>query len=407
MGTSMQREVGKGGVAIGRHRLCRALPLLLAASAACSDGRDATRLLLPEPPPGEPLPGEPHPADGALEVPAFLGLPLTEADSDSSPPLLSQTGAFVDLERLDAAPGILPYSVQSPLWSDGAQKRRWMALPSGGHIGFSEEGAWSFPEGTVFIKQFGMVLDERTPDVVRRLETRFLVAAQGGDVYGLVYKWDDDQRDARLLLDGGEDVLDIVGADGSVRQQRYTYPSPRACGACHSERSGFFMGARTAQLNGEYHASAGEPSADEAGENQLEAWAALDMFDTQFTDAEPAAHERLAPLADAAAPLEARVRSYWDSNCSSCHNAASPFPSWDARFSTPLEEQGVLLAAPHSGGAPDGVRLIVPGDPEHSLIYLRSQSDQPGTRMPPLLRNRVDDRYVELLREWIESLPAP
>jgi uncharacterized repeat protein (TIGR03806 family) len=394
MGKVMRFEVGKGGVAVARRKVWRVL--LLAAAWGCSDGTDETRLLA-EPPLG-----------GASEVPAFLGLPLTAADSASSPPLLSATGAFADLATLEAASGILPYSVQSPLWSDGAQKRRWMALPSGSRVGYAEEGAWQFPEGTVFIKHFGMLLDERAPDDVHRLETRFLVAAQGGGYYGLVYKWDDDQRDARLLLDGGEELLDIIGADGSLRQQRYTYPSQRACGACHSERSGQVMGVRTAQLDGPYRRGAGEPSApaESTNENQLTAWAALDVFDAASAEA-LSGHQHLVPLADEAASLETRIRSYWDSNCATCHNAASPFPSWDARFSTPLDEQGVLLAEPHSGSSPDGVRLIVPGDPEHSLIYLRSQSDQPALRMPPLLRNRVDETYVELLRQWIEALPAP
>jgi uncharacterized repeat protein (TIGR03806 family) len=396
MGRLMRREVGKGGVGTVLHWMRRGLPSLLIAG--CSGGQDETTLLL-----------GPQPEDAA-QVPAFLGLPLTAADSASSPALLSETGAFVDLARLDAAPGVLPYSVQSPLWSDGAQKRRWMALPSGSHVGYAEQGPWQFPEGTVFIKQFGMVLDERAPDDVLRLETRFLVSAQGGGVYGLVYKWDEDQRDARLLLDGAEEVLDIVAADGSVRQQRYTYPSQRACGACHSARSGYVMGARTAQLDGEYRPSAGEPNALAEGDgepaaNQLAAWAERDVFDAPVAEA-LSARERLVPLADEAAPLEARVRSYWDSNCSSCHNEAAPFPSWDARFSTPLDEQGVLLAPPRSGAAADDVRLIVPGDAERSLIYLRSQSEAPDQRMPPLLRNRVDARYVELLREWIESLPA-
>jgi len=397
MGKLMRREVGKGGVGKVLSGLRRALPSLLIAG--CSGGQDETTL----------LPELELPEDGA-QVPAFLGLPPTAADSASSPSLLSEVGVFVDLARLEAAPGVLPYSVQSPLWSDGAQKRRWMALPSGSRVGYAEQGPWRFPEGTVFIKHFGMVLDERAPDDVLRLETRFLVAAQGGGFYGLVYKWDDEQRDARLLLDGAEEVLDIVAADGSVRQQRYTYPSQRACGACHSERSGYVMGARTAQLDGEYQPSVGEPSAiAESGEDpaasQLAAWAERDVFDAPVAEA-LSAHERLIPLADEAAPLEVRVRSYWDANCSSCHNEASPFPSWDARFSTPLAEQGVLLAPPQSGAVADDVRLIVPGDAERSLIYLRSQSEQPNVRMPPLLRNRVDDRYVELLREWIESLPA-
>lgn len=401
MGKAMRLEVGKGGERSGLSQVRRVLPGLLIVVWGCSGGQDETTLLAPEPPPEEsPL------------VPAFLALPLTAAASADAPTLLSETGAFADLARLEAAPGVLPYSVQSPLWSDGAQKRRWMALPSGSHVGYAEQGPWQFPEGTVFIKHFGMVLDEREPDQVQRLETRFLVAAEDGGFYGLVYKWDEDQKDARLLLDGEEEVLDIVGADGSLRQQRYTYPNQRACGACHSERSGFVMGARTAQLDGEYRPSAGEPSpgegtsAIELAGNQLAAWAELDLFDAPVAEA-AAAHERLSPLADEAAPLEARVRSYWDSNCSSCHNDASPFPSWDARFSTPLDQQGVLLAAPHSPAAADDLRLIVPGDAERSLIYLRSQSEQPGMRMPPLLRNRVDARYVELLRQWIDSLPAP
>ena len=398
MGTPMRSQVGK----LGKERVAvttcgrRSLPLLLLALGGCGSGHDETVLL------------GPAQGDGVVDgVPPFLGLPPTADQSANSPALLSETAAFIDLERLEVAPGILPYSVQSPLWSDGAEKRRWMALPSDGRIGFAEHGAWAFPEGTVLIKHFGMVLDERAPDEVHRLETRFLVAARGGGYYGLVYAWDDDQRDARLLLDGAEEVLDIIASDGTVRQQRYTYPSQRACGACHSAATGQVIGVRTAQLNGEYQRSAGEaptPGAD--GVNQLAAWAALDVFDAPLDGVPFAEREHLVSLDDEAQPLEARVRSYWDSNCSSCHNGSSAIPSWDARFSTPLERQGVLLAEPYAGPRSDGALLIVPGEPERSLIFLRSGSLRPGVGMPPLLHNRLDERYLERLGEWIESLPA-
>jgi uncharacterized repeat protein (TIGR03806 family) len=395
---SKVRSVGRAGV---RRAPVGRLTAALLAVAGCSSGQDTTELFFPDL--GSSAPG----------VAPFLGLPPTLAESDASPELLSQTLAFSDLASLEVAPGILPYTVQSPLWSDGAQKRRWMALPSGAHVGFSEQGAWLFPEGTVFIKHFGMALDERQPERVQRLETRFLVAQSGGGYYGLVYKWNADQGDAQLLLDGAEDVLDIVQADDSVREQRYTYPSQQACNACHSPAGGYVMGARTAQLNGDYDygaaPGAGADMVSEASEvsedeNQLATWARLDLFDSPVGDTPLAEHAQLTPLGDEGASLEARVRSYWDSNCSTCHNASSPIRSWDARFSTPLERQGVLLAEPYAGPRPDGARLIVPGDPEHSLIYLRSRSTQPGMRMPPLLRNRVDDRYVELLGQWIESL---
>ena len=363
--------------------------LAAAVSAlGCSAGQDETRLILDEPA-----------TDVSSDVPndvRFLGLPQTAAETELSPERLSETLAFADVAALQVVSGILPYSVQTPLWSDGAQKQRWMALPGGGHIGFSELDAWTFPEGTVFIKHFGMALDERTPEVVRRLETRFLVAARGGGYFGLVYRWDDDQRDAHLLLDGDEEMLQIIQPDGSVREQRYTYPSQRACNACHWEGAGYVRGVRTGQINGGFEHGDG---------NQLAAWEDLGLFEMPAPDATLGEHAQLAALDDESAPLEARVRSYWDVNCASCHNDASPLHSWDARFSTPLDAQRVLLAEPRTGPRPDGVRLIVPGDPEHSLIYLRSGSLEPSLRMPPLLKNRIDQRYVELLREWIESLP--
>jgi uncharacterized repeat protein (TIGR03806 family) len=335
----------------------------------------------------------------------FLGFPAAAAESEHSPDRLSETLAFADLESLEPAPGLLPYAVQSPLWSDGARKQRWLAVPAGAAIGFSEAGAWRFPEGTVLVKHFGMALDERAPDEVQRLETRFLVAAAGGEYYGLVYKWDADQRDARLVLDGAEETLQIVQADGSVREQTYTYPSQRACNTCHSGSGGYVIGVRTAQLNGDYDYAG--PSGGSF--NQLALWSSLGLFERDASggnmgDVPVDEYDRLVPLNDASAPLAARVRSYWDSNCSSCHNASSTLASWDASFSTPLDEQGVILAEPMRSDHPDDLRLIVPGAPERSLIYVRSESGQPGVRMPPLLRNRVDERYVELLGEWIRSL---
>lgn len=389
MGRSRRSRVREGGGASRWGRACSGvLVALFAALGGCSSGEDRTAISVPD---------RGETSAGSLP---FLGFPGTAAESANSPQLLSQTQAFTDIDSLEVAPGILPYGVQSPLWSDGALKRRWIALPSDAQIGFSEAGAWTFPPGTVFIKQFGMALDERAPDEVQRLETRFLVAASDGGYYGLVYAWNEDQRDARLLLDGSADMLDIVQPDGSARHQLYTYPSQQACNACHSAAAGYVIGPRTAQLNGEYADGASVADAH----NQLVTWAQLDVFDSPVGDIPLSEHEQLVPLDDETASVEARVRSYWDSNCSSCHNDRSPMPSWDARFSTPLARQRVLFAEPYSGPRPDGAQLIVPGEPERSLIYTRSLSTQPGVRMPPLLRNRVDELYVELLGEWILSL---
>lgn len=360
----------------------------------------------PLPEPAEPPLPEPaeqtHDAD--MRSAGFLGFPEHAADAALAPQRLSETGAFADLMTLEAAEGVLPYGVQSPLWSDGARKARWLALPEGGTIGFSAQGAWTFPEGTVFIKHFGLALDESRPEEVRRMETRFWIAARDGEFYGAVYKWNEEQTDAELLSDAVDEELTVLGADGVARQQRYSYPATSACGQCHSESAGRVRGVRTDQLNGDfdYGQARGEPG---TAVNQLQTLQGLGAFSESIGD--PAQYSHLVGLADESAPVEDRVRSYWDSNCAMCHDASPSSPSWDARYEVPLGEQRVLMALPRSGAGPDDLRLIYPGDPERSLLYRRVSSDQPGIRMPPMLRNRVDAAYAELLRTWILSLPAP
>jgi hypothetical protein len=361
----------------------------------------------------------------------LLGFPLNAADAAQAPLLLSQTGAFANLDTLHAADDFVSYRVQSPLFSDGAQKRRWFSLPPEGHIGFSKDAAWSFPEGTIFAKHFGMALDERYPDEESRLETRFLVAGRDGSYYGLVYKWDEDQADARLIQEGGEEQLEIIGADGASRTETYAYPAQNSCGQCHSAAAGYVMGLRTAQINGDavlpnltgMEAPAALPDFDPSGSisasgpapreratiepgatNQLVLWSDRGLFDVPIDPAELDEFPRLAPLDDESVLMEHRIRSYWDSNCSMCHNPASPPGTWDARIGTPLADQGLVGATPKAGPHSDGVLLVTPGDPELSLMYLRVNSTEPGVRMPPILRNRVDQTYVALLERWIVSL---
>ena len=359
--------------------------------AGCSSGRDQTFILGPD------LPG------AAQGTAAFLAFPERAEDWADSPRLLSQTLGFEDVASLRPSTGLLPYSVQSPLFSDGARKQRWLALPSGTKVGFSESGAWSYPEGTVFVKEFDMALDERHPDELRRLETRFLVAAAGGGFYGLSYVWNAQQTDAELRGDGHDEVLEIVGADGTLRAQKYSFPAQGDCVRCHSEIAGGALGPRTAELNGdfEYTDSAGEPFAA----NQLATWGQLGLLDRPIGGHPSADYPQLANLSDESQPVEKRIRSYWDSNCSMCHNAESPIPSWDARYSTTLEKQGVIGAESYAGPRSDGLRLITPGDPDRSLMVLRVASTDPRMRMPPLLRNAVDTEYLDLLRSWIAALP--
>ena len=138
------------------------------------------------------------------------------------PRLLSETGAFSDLPSLTPAPGLVHYEVNSPLWSDGAHKDRWMGIPDGTRIGFSPVGEWTFPQGSVWVKHFEVSTNESDATLRRRLETRLLVRDINGYVYGASYKWRPDLSDAEIVqgaitedieMTSGQPVGDMTSLD--------------------------------------------------------------------------------------------------------------------------------------------------------------------------------------------------
>ncbi|HKO93803.1 MAG TPA: hypothetical protein VJU61_21765, partial [Polyangiaceae bacterium] len=275
----------------------RALPLVLlglnvglnVGLSACGSVNDAERL-------EEPGIGEAGPRPQAfLNFPADTFFPprADEPDVPGFPLLLSETGAFQNLARLEPAAGIVPYDLQAPLWSDGAYKRRWLALPELGAVGVSEDQPWTFPEGTVFVKHFEIAEDESQPDERRRLETRLLIAARGGSYYGVTYKWNPAQTDAELVTISETELLSIVDADGQPREQQYFYPGPRDCFSCHSSNAGYVLGPRTRQLNREFEYRPGTPAI-----NQLVAWSGWQFLDRTFDNTEAYGSPRLSNIND-------------------------------------------------------------------------------------------------------------
>ncbi|MDX1951995.1 MAG: PA14 domain-containing protein [Verrucomicrobiota bacterium] len=115
------------------------------------------------------------------------------------PALLSQAGVFKNLTNLEPADGFVKYNVNSPLWSDGAVKTRWFAIPDGKKISFSTNGEWSFPDGSVWLKHFELPNNETNAESRHRLETRILVRDTNGYVYGASYKWRPDFSDADIV----------------------------------------------------------------------------------------------------------------------------------------------------------------------------------------------------------------
>src|SRR3954469_20003081 len=145
----------------------------------------------------------PYGLDARVAIGAYLnGVMPATAQPANFPLLLSATGAFADVRTLTPVPALVPFGINSPLWSDGAIKSRWLAVPDGQQIGFVPAGDWSFPNGTVFVKDFQLLVNETTGER-KRLETRLLVRDANGGVYGVTYKWRADNSDADLLSADG------------------------------------------------------------------------------------------------------------------------------------------------------------------------------------------------------------
>jgi uncharacterized repeat protein (TIGR03806 family) len=324
----------------------------------------------------------------------ILAITAAKPISARAPERLSKTGLFEDLETLRPAAGLVEYQVRAPLWSDGADKRRFIALPDGeARVEIARDGSYRFPPGTLFVKHFERALDARHPERRRRLETRVLMLTKDG-VYGLTYKWNASQSDAELLREHVEEELKLVDEDGGTRRAVYVYPSPGECLRCHDPDGSRVLGFKTSQLNFEHD-----------GRAQLTTLAERDLFAAPPRASELAKLPALAALDDESAPLEARVRSYLDANCAHCHSGRSLGEArWDARFETPLGAQGIVDAPLHGRSAEPDARVIAPGDLTHSALYQRVASEDPAERMPPLASRLVDADFVALLERWIAEL---
>jgi uncharacterized repeat protein (TIGR03806 family) len=313
---------------------------------------------------------------------AYLKMP--DRPDAPLPPLLSQTGAFRDTPNMVPGDGLIPYELNVSFWSDGAHKRRWMALP-GGKIGFAARGEWTFPAGTVFVKNFELATNESDPSQRRRLETRLLVRSANGSVYGATYKWRPDNSDADLLATNLTENVLIRTAAGT-RTQGWYYPSREDCRTCHTDRAGGVLGVKTRQFSREI----------------LTAWNRLGLFQPEPSAADLASCAFLARGDNTNRTLEDRARSYLDVNCANCHRPGGTVAYFDARFDTPLAQQGLIDGPVLINEGIDHARMISPNDRWRSILYMRANTLE-GFKMPPLARQTVDQSGMALLRQWIES----
>ncbi|MBA2664665.1 MAG: PQQ-dependent sugar dehydrogenase [Bradymonadaceae bacterium] len=308
-------------------------------------------------------------------------MPAGEAVADPVPARLSLTGCVQPNDVRQPAAGLVPYDVNAPLWSDGADKRRFLALPDGKTIDVASDGNWVLPQGSVLIKHF--VLGTRF------IETRFLVRHDDGGWAGYTYEWNEAQTEATLLAGSKTKMID---------GQRWSYPGRAECTTCHTQAAGVTLGLETAQLNAGFV----YPTLRRA--NQLATFEHIGLLSAPLG----ALPEALPALADphGTGALAARASAYMHANCAQCHRPDGPTPSeMDLRYDTELGDRNICDVLPSGRTLGEDARLLAPGSASLSLIAHRMQTLD-AYRMPPIGSHLVDDQGTALIEAWIEALQA-
>ncbi len=337
-----------------------------------------------------------------------LASPYLGMNPAALPATLRETGVFSDHRSLKPAPALIPYTVNSAFFSDGAAKLRWISVPNSGppysaaeQIGFAPTGEWTFPPGTVLVKHFELNIDDHNRSLKKRLETRLLFVHENGAVSGATYKWRDDETNADLLPDSLDEDIAISTASGSTRTQRWHFPSKAECLQCHNPAAGGVLGLKTRQQNGNF-----TYPQTRVTDNQLRTWNHIGLFKVPIDETKIPSYPKLVPVTHTEAPLELRVRSYLDANCSNCHRPGGGAPAaFDARFDTTLDKQNILIGQISRDLGIKNAKVILPRDTERSMLYVRLKGADPTSSMPPIARNVADNDAIATIETWINSLP--
>ena len=324
------------------------------------------------------------------------------------------------------APGadVVPYDLNTPLFSDYAHKYRTIWMPEGVSATYRDEETFDFPVGTVISKTFyyprveGVTADDdmvaRTDDHsrdfigsglnlenVRLIETRILVHRETG-WDALPYVWNDAQTDAVLKRIGDIKRLQLVAENGDRQSIPYVVPNANQCAGCHATnnttRKILPIGPKARHMNKDFTYVDGV-------QNQLGK-----LEQVGYLDGVPdlVNVSKNAVWNDPKQSIDSRARAYLDANCSHCHSTVGPADTSGLHFEPETESGphlGLCKVSVAAGGGTGGLPYdIVPGQPDQSILVYRMASSDPGEMMPELGRSIAHDEGVALMREWIAAM---
>lgn len=311
---------------------------------------------------------------------------------------LSDYGFFKGkLNELKPDSGIIHYELTTPLFTDYAVKDRFIVLPKGQQMKYTENGALDFPDGTIIVKNFAYTNVAHQKIMI---ETRLLVKDPKDKNWKVMnYLWNKEQTDAKRHITGAKVPITLLDDQGKQYFSNYQVPNTNDCKRCHIKDGVLTpIGPKARNLNFRVPGQK---------ENQLAEWAAHGQLSGL---PELSKVHQLPVWTDTKHfTLDQRARAYLDINCAHCHtkggDAYNTGLFLDYTEKNP-DHLGFKKAPVSAGGGAGGLDYdIIPGNADHSILYYRMNSTEPGTAMPELARTLTHKEGVQLIRDWINSLP--
>lgn len=311
---------------------------------------------------------------------------------------LSDYGFFKNkLSALEPNSGVLHYDISTALFTDYAIKDRFIVLPQGASMKYTTEGALDFPDSTIIIKNFAYTNEQHQKVMI---ETRLLVKDPGDKNWKVMnYLWNKEQTDAVKHITGAKIPITLLDNEGNKFLTNYQVPNTNDCKRCHIKDNILIpIGPKARNLN---------ITVTGQRENQLKLWAAKGVL-KGLPDI-----GMVAQLPNWADPrhytLDQRARAYLDVNCAHCHTKGGD--AYNTGLFLEYEQTnpshlGINKVPVSAGGGAGGLDYdIIPGDATHSILYYRMNSTEPGTAMPELARTVIHKEGVQLIKDWINTMP--
>ncbi|MFK8020509.1 MAG: SO2930 family diheme c-type cytochrome [Pseudomonadales bacterium] len=317
-------------------------------------------------------------------------------------PSLSDYRLFANAsDPTEDANGGIEYKLTTPLFTDYANKYRFLFVPENSTAAYRTDEVFDFPVGTIISKTFTIQSDLRDPSSAEELiETRLLIRRSAGWT-ALPYIWNAEKTDAVLTVTGGTQNVSWVDASGANRSTDYVIPNTNNCSNCHGGDNLIPIGPKARFLNM-------DNSYDGVVVNQLQY-----LTDQNALIGVPADTSTISTVpeeGDTTASLDDRARGYLDINCAHCHSPGGAadtsglYLEYTRPFGREVGECKTPIAAGDGAGNLD--YSIVPGDSSQSIMSFRMNSNEPDVRMPEIGRTIIHAEGLALVSDWIDSLPA-